>query len=164
MCPAGAVPPRNFRPWTPFGKQHYSLDTPPNFESVHGLWVVFFFKEIFQEFMWTCRHQSKLLLYFTSLLYLYYFECLVLLRSAMKSSYQKKLVLKEIWWNHNPCINLELSISIDNKSILEIYILCILQSYHLNGDFFNGGSNINLQWSFNDHECEFHTPQIWIHP
>lgn len=101
---SGLGPPleNNIIPWTPL---------PPTLESVHGLWVVFFFKEIFQEFMWTCRHQSKLLLYFTSLLYLYYFEFFVLLRSAMKSSYKKKLVLKDlIWWNHNPCINLELPI------------------------------------------------------
>lgn len=126
---SGLGPPleNNIIPWTP---------PPPYFWICAWIMGFFFFKEIFQEFMWTCRHQSKLLLYFTSLLYLYYFECLVLLRSAMKSSYKKKLVLKEICWNHNPCINLELSISIDNKSILEIYILCILQSYHLNGDFF----------------------------
>lgn len=39
---SGLGPPleNNIIPWTP----------PPTFESVHGLWV-FFFKEIFQEFM-----------------------------------------------------------------------------------------------------------------
>lgn len=75
---SGLGPPleNNIIPWTP------PLD-----------YVFFFFKEIFQEFIWTCRHQSKLLLYFSSLLYLhvYYFDFFVLLRSAMKSSYKKKL-------------------------------------------------------------------------
>lgn len=83
---SGLGPPleNNIIPWTP---------PPPTFESVHGLLFFFFFKEIFQEFIWTCRHQSKLLLYFSSLLYLhvYYFDFFVLLRSAMKSSYKKKL-------------------------------------------------------------------------
>lgn len=41
---SGLGPPleNNIIPWTP---------PPPTLESVHGLWVVFFFKEIFQEFM-----------------------------------------------------------------------------------------------------------------
>lgn len=125
---SGFGPPleNNIIPWTP---------PPSTFESVHGLWGCCFLKK-------SSKNSCELVGIKVNCYYIFQVCCTyITLIFLFCSDQQWNLHTKKNYYSRKydettiPVLIWNYRFSIDNKSILEIYILCILQSYHLNGDF-----------------------------